>query len=93
MLNQADFLRKAAQGPDVVDYKLQDVDVRIYETQPSCRRLAQEPVKGERVDTRMFTCKRSRVGERFQSKSRGHLERDLPLKAFRHEKRFGMFLS
>jgi ketosteroid isomerase-like protein len=30
ILNKAEFLTNAAKGPDVVDYKLQDVDVRIY---------------------------------------------------------------
>ena len=30
VLNKAEFLTNAAKGPDVVDYKLQDVDVRIY---------------------------------------------------------------
>jgi ketosteroid isomerase-like protein len=32
ILNKAEFLTNAAKGPDVVDYKLQDVDVRIYGT-------------------------------------------------------------
>ena len=30
VLNKAQFLTNAANGPDVVDYKLQGVDVRIY---------------------------------------------------------------
>jgi len=30
VFNKAEFLTNAARGPDVVDYKLQDVDVRIY---------------------------------------------------------------
>ena len=30
ILDKAEFLTNAAKGPDVVDYKLQDVDVRIY---------------------------------------------------------------
>lgn len=30
VLNKTEFLTNAAKGPDVVDYKLQDVDVRIY---------------------------------------------------------------
>ena len=30
VLNKAEFLTNAAKGPDVVDYKLQEVDVRIY---------------------------------------------------------------
>lgn len=30
VLNKTEFLTNAAKGPDVVDYKLQNVDVRIY---------------------------------------------------------------
>jgi len=30
VLNKAEFLTNTAKGPDVVDYKLQKVDVRIY---------------------------------------------------------------
>src|SRR5262245_46920945 len=30
VLNKAQFLNKAAEGPDVADYKLQEVNVRIY---------------------------------------------------------------
>ena len=30
VLNKAEFLTNTAKGPDVVDYKLQEVNVRIY---------------------------------------------------------------
>jgi ketosteroid isomerase-like protein len=30
VLNKAEFLANTAKGPDVVDYKLEQVDVRIY---------------------------------------------------------------
>lgn len=30
VLNKAQFLRKAAEGPDVAEYRLQKVNVRIY---------------------------------------------------------------
>ena len=30
VLNKAQFLRNTANGPDVIDYKLEDVGIRIY---------------------------------------------------------------
>ncbi len=49
VLNKAQFLSNTAKGPDVVDYRLQDVNVRIYGNVALCGQPAYGP---ERMDQR-----------------------------------------
>ena len=69
LLNKAEFLSKTAIGPDVADYKLQKVNVRIYGTVALVQATGLFTRKDESMGVSRYTDVYAQMGEEWKAVS------------------------